>query len=183
MKRFFISYSLITFLLLDSVVLFAQHTSSFVKQWKIEDESHALQIIEHADTLELIVPGGLTLWSSQRLTGDYEISYHICMVMKGGRHYGLSDLNCFWAYRGEYYGIADDKVKPLLKEYTDTPHLLVPNKWYEIRIRVEKGMTTYAVNGEELFRYTLTGNEGDGHFGLRLLQNHVLFTGFKVTSF
>ena len=218
MKRFFISYSLITFLLLDSVVLFAQHTSSFVKQWKIEDESHALQIIEHADTLELIVPGGLTLWSSQRLTGDYEISYHICMVMKGGRHDRLSDLNCFWAandpkhpddlfarsqwrngvfknyntlnlfyvgyggndnsttrfrrYRGEYYGIADDKVKPLLKEYTDTPHLLVPNKWYEIRIRVEKGMTTYAVNGEELF-----------HFGLRLLQNHVLFTGFKVTSF
>ena len=214
MKLFFISYSLIPFLLLDSVVLFAQHTSSFVKQWKIEDESHALQIIEHADTLELIVPGGLTLWSSQRLTGDYEISYHICMVMKGGRHDRLSDLNCFWAandpkhpdglfarsqwrngvfknyntlnlfyvgyggndnsttrfrrYRGEYYGIADDKVKPLLKEYTDTPHLLVP---------------TYAVNGEELFRYILTGNEGDGHFGLRLLQNHVLFTGFKVTSF
>ena len=44
-------------------------------------------------------------------------------------------------------------------------------------------MTTYAVNGEELFRYSLTGNEGDGHFGLRLLQNHVLFTGFKVTAF
>lgn len=151
------------------------------------------------------------------------------MVMKGGRHDRLSDLNCFWAandpkhpddlfarsqwrngvfknyntlnlfyvgyggndnsttrfrrYRGEYYGIADDKVKPLLKEYTDAPHLLVPNKWYEIRIRVEKGMTTYAVNGEELFRYSLTGNEGDGHFGLRLLQNHVLFTGFKVTAF
>ena len=67
-----------------------------------------------------------------------------------------------------------------MKEYTDAPPLLVPNKWYEIRIRVEKGMT---VNGEELFRYTLAGNEGDGHFGLRLLQNHVLFTGFKVTSF
>lgn len=99
--------------------------------------------------------------------------------------YGGNDNSTtrFRRYRGEYYGIADDKVKPLLKEYTDTPHLLVPNKWYEIRIRVEKGMTTYAVNGEELFRYTLTGNEGDGHFGLRLLQNHVLFTGFKVTSF
>ena len=191
MKRFFISYSLITFLLLDSVVLFAQHTSVFAKQWKIEDESHALQIIEHADTLELIVPGGLTLWSSQRLTGDYEISYHICMVMKGGRHDRLSDLNCFWAandpkhpddlfarsqwrngvfknyntlnlfyvgyggndnsttrfrrYRGEYYGIADDKVKPLLKEYTDAPHLLVPNKWYEIRIRVEKGTSCHGI--------------------------------------
>ena len=96
-KRFFISYSLITFLLLNGVALFAQHTSVFAKQWKIEDESHALQIIEHADTLELIVPGGLTLWSSQRLTGDYEISYHICMVMNGGKHDRLSDMNCFWA--------------------------------------------------------------------------------------
>ena len=28
---------------------------------------------------------------------------------------------------------ADDKVKPLLKEYTDASHLLVPNQWYEIR--------------------------------------------------
>lgn len=64
--------------------------------------------------------------------------------------------------------MADDKVKPLLKEYTDASHLLVPNQWYEIRIRVEKGITTYSVNDEELFRYTLAGGEGDGHFGLRL---------------
>ncbi len=81
----------------------------------------------------------------------------------------------------QYYGVADDKVKPLLKEYTDASHLLVPNQWYEIRIRVEKGITTYSVNDEELFRYTLAGGEGDGHFGLRLLQNHVLFTDFKAT--
>ena len=44
-----------------------------------------------------------------------------------------------------------------------------------------KGITTYSVNDEELFRYTLAGGEGDGHFGLRLLQNHVLFTDFKAT--
>ena len=46
---------------------------------------------------------------------------------------------------------------------------------------MEKGITTYSVNDEELFRYTLAGSEGDGHFGLRLLQNHVLFTDFKAT--
>ena len=58
MKRFFISYSLISFFFLHSVVLFAQHEyslvqygSSFAQQWKIEDESHALRIIERADTL------------------------------------------------------------------------------------------------------------------------------------
>ena len=51
-KRFFIGYSLITFFLLNSVVLLAQHKASFVQQWKIEDASHALQIIQRADTLE-----------------------------------------------------------------------------------------------------------------------------------
>ena len=60
---------------------------------------------------------------------------------------------------------------------------LVPNQWYQISIRVQKGVTTYSVNGEELFRYSITGSEGDGHFGLRLLQNHVLFTDFKVRIF
>ena len=90
-KRFFIGYSLITFFLLNSVVLLAQHKASFVQQWKIEDASHALQIIERADTLELIVPDGLTMWYRQRLTGDYEISYRICMVMQGGKYDRLSD--------------------------------------------------------------------------------------------
>ena len=71
--------------------------------------------------------------------------------------YGGNDNSTtrFRRYKGEYYGVADDKVKPLLKEYTDASHLLVPNQWYEIRIRVEKGITTYSVNDEELFRYTL----------------------------
>ena len=51
-KRFFISYSLITLFLLDSVVLFAQCENAFAQQWKIEDASHALQVIERTDTLD-----------------------------------------------------------------------------------------------------------------------------------
>jgi hypothetical protein len=47
---------------------------------------------------------------------------------------------------------------------------------------VEKGITTYSVNGEELFRLPVKKNEGDGYFGLRLLENHTLFTGFQVKS-
>lgn len=78
-------------------MLYAQHENTSVQQWKIEDESRALQMIERADTVELIVPGGLTMWYQQRLTGDYEINYRICMVMKGGKYDRLSDLNCFWA--------------------------------------------------------------------------------------
>lgn len=59
---------------------------------------------------------------------------------------------------------------------------LFPISGIRFALNVEKGITTYSVNGEELFRYVLTGGEGDGHFGLRLLQNHVLFTDFKVTT-
>ena len=95
-KRFFISYSLITLFLLNSVVLFAQCENAFAQQWKIEDASHALQVIERTDTLELIVPDGLTMWYQQRLAGNYEVSYRTCMVMQGGKYDRLSDLNCFW---------------------------------------------------------------------------------------
>jgi len=101
--RFLISHSLITLFLLNSVVLLAQYENAFAQQWKIEDASHALQAIERTDTLELIVPDGLTMWYPQRLTGDYEISYYICMVMKGGKYDRLSDLNCFWAANDPKY--------------------------------------------------------------------------------
>ena len=50
----------------------------------------------------------------------------------------------FREYHGEYYGVDDAKIKPILKEYTDAAHLLKPNHWYEVKIRVENGATTYA---------------------------------------
>ncbi|WP_455586174.1 DUF6250 domain-containing protein [Bacteroides sp.] len=86
----------------------------------------------------------------------------------------------FRRYYAEYYGVDEDRVKPLIAEYTDRSHLLMPDKWYHIVIRVERGVTTYSVDGEELFRASLHPGEGDGYFGLRLLQNHVRMTGFQV---
>ena len=48
MKRFSTSCCLITFFLLNSVMLYAQHENTSVQQWKIEDESRALQMIDRA---------------------------------------------------------------------------------------------------------------------------------------
>ena len=87
----------------------------------------------------------------------------------------------FREYHAEYYGVDDTKVKPVLKEYTDAARLLKANEWYEIRIRVANGVTTFRVNGEELFSQPLAKGKGDGYFALRLWQNHVLFTDFKVS--
>lgn len=199
-----------------------------LKNWTIEDHSGEVKIIVSGDTLEITAPKGLTLWYNQRLTGDYEISYRVKMLMQGGKYDRLSDLNCFWSandpehpdnlfarsewrngifqhyktlslfyvgYGGnhnsttrfrQYFAKAADTsdaiARPVIKEYTDKSHLLFPNKWYDIQIRVEKGITTYRINGEELFRLTIKDNEGDGHFGLRLLENHTLFTNFQVKN-
>lgn len=199
-----------------------------LKNWTIEDHSGEVKIIVSGDTLEITAPKGLTLWYNQRLTGDYEISYRVKMLMQGGKYDRLSDLNSFWGandpehpgnlfarsewrngifqhyktlslfyvgYGGnhnsttrfrQYFAKAADTsdaiARPVIKEYTDKSHLLFPNKWYDIQIRVEKGITTYRINGEELFRLTIKNNEGDGHFGLRLLENHTLFTNFQVKS-
>ena len=48
------------------------------------------------------------------------------------------------------------------------------------RIRVQNNSTTFLVDDEELFRLPLEAGAGDGHFGLRLLQNHVRFTNFRT---
>lgn len=74
----------------------------------------------------------------------------------------------------------DKEVRPVVKEYTDPDHLLKPNQWYRIRIVVKKDLTRFYVNDEQLFSHKLKGDEADGHFGLRLLSNHVLFAGFRV---
>ena len=185
-----------------------------LKNWTIEDHSDEVKIIVSGDTLEITAPKGLTLWYNQHLTGDYEISYRVKMLMQGGndpehpgnlfarsewrngifQHYKTLSLfyvgyggnhNSTTRFRQYFAKTADTSdaiARPVIKEYTDKSHLLFPNKWYDIQIRVEKGITTYRINGEELFRLTIKDNEGDGHFGLRLLENHTLFTDFQVKS-
>lgn len=97
----------------------------------------------------------------------------------GGNH---NSTTRFRRYFGSTAKTDDALSRPVIKEYTDKAHLLLPDKWYHIQIRVEKGITTYRVNGEELFRLSIKEHEGDGHFGLRLLENHVLFTDFQINK-
>lgn len=195
--------------------------------WVVEDSSAKVEITCRKDTMDIVSPDGLTLWYKHRLTGDYEITYQVQVVMEGGTYDRLSDLNCFWGaddplhpdrffersawrngefkrynmldlyyvgyggnenkttrfreYYSEYYGKDEAKIKPLIKEYTDAAHLLKPNCWYQVRIRVVDGVTVFAMNGEELFRLPVEADKGDGYFALRLWKNHVRFTDFDVT--
>ena len=61
-----------------------------------EDASGKFRMKATDGVTEIVAPDGLTLWYDERLTGNYEISYRIQVVMDGGRYDRLSDMNCFW---------------------------------------------------------------------------------------
>lgn len=88
----------------------------------------------------------------------------------------------FRRYYGNRYGAPADEVKPLIGEYTDAEHLLVANRPIRIEITVDSGRTTFRVDGEELFSRKLSPGEGDGYFGLRLLNNRTRIVNFRIET-
>lgn len=85
-----------------SVLLFACSVATLqaqqvsLKYWKIEDHSKQMSIEVSGDTLDITSPKGVTMWYTPRLTGNYEISYTVRVIMNNGPYDRLSDLNCFW---------------------------------------------------------------------------------------
>ncbi|GAB3648459.1 hypothetical protein GCM10028791_12260 [Echinicola sediminis] len=57
--------------------------------------------------------------------------------------------------------------KTLLSDLKDKAHLLKPNHWYSIRIRVENGLISYWVDGEKFFEYKDEAPLTSGYFGFR----------------
>lgn len=86
----------------------------------------------------------------------------------------------FRRYYGLNYGKNDSIIKPLIQEYTDNDHLLKPDIWYRVKIIVNNNITIFEVNDEPLFSYELNDIDGSGYYGLRLFNNKILFTGFRV---
>ena len=104
-------------------------------------------------------------------------SLKLMYVGYGGNH---NTTTRFREYFGKGTDTKDEQTRPVIKEFTDPAHLLKPNQWMHICIRVQENVTTYSVNGEELFRYDIDKGQCDGNFGFRLLTNHVQITNFQV---
>ena len=49
-----------------------------------------------AGALDIQDVGGSTIWLREKITAPVEITYEATVVMAGGAHDRLSDLNCFW---------------------------------------------------------------------------------------
>ena len=75
--------------------LFTDNFERDLHQWSVE-QAPGGQVSQHDGALVIEDAGGTTVWFRSRLTAPVEISYEAEVVVRGGPHDRLSDLNCFW---------------------------------------------------------------------------------------
>ena len=109
-----------------------------------------------------------------------------------GRYYSLSmyyagvggnnnSTTRFRRYEGNYQMFIENNIRPeILKEYTDSAHLIIPNQWYHVEIIVNENHVQYYLNKELLFDYFDPKPYTCGYFGLRTVKNHIIYKNFKV---
>lgn len=68
---------------------------------------------------------------------------------------------------------------PLIKEYTDSAHLLRPNHWYRIRIEATRERTRYFIDDEMLVDFADDKPLLYGWFGFRTTWSHCLLKHFR----
>ena len=76
-------------------ILFADNFTHSLEQWSVEQMPGG-RVAVQAGALVIEDVGGTTVWFRSRLVAPIEISYEVEVVVRGGAHDRLSDLNCFW---------------------------------------------------------------------------------------
>lgn len=76
-------------------ILFADNFTHSLEQWSAEQMPGGRIAVEQG-SLVIEDAGGTTLWFRSRLHAPIEINYEVEVVVRGGAHDRLSDLNCFW---------------------------------------------------------------------------------------
>ena len=200
---------------------------SGLNNWTIEKVSDKTTLEVKDGILEVIAPGGVTLWYNLPIESPVKIVFDAMVIDNGGEYDRVSDLNCFWMasdpehpdsmfarsewrngvfgryyslsmyyagfggnnnsttrfrrYEGNYQQFTEKKIRPeILKEYTDSAHLITPNQWYHVEIIVDGSKVQYSMNKELLFDYRDPNPYTSGYFGLRTVKNHIIYKNFRV---
>ncbi|GGF23280.1 hypothetical protein GCM10011339_09180 [Echinicola rosea] len=96
------------------------------------------------------------------------------LFTRGGKFAEYDSLSMYYVgFGGNYNGTTrfreyqGDGEKTLLFDLDDEDHLLKPNHWYTIKIKVEDGLVSYWVDGEKFFEYQDETPLTEGYFGFR----------------
>lgn len=110
-----------------------------------------------------------------RFVNNYALSMYY--VGYGGNY---NTTTRFRRYNGDARGVDSAQYRPgILKEYTDPAHLLVPDKWYSIRLEQIDGKVRYYVDGELLVDYLDLKPLVRGYFGFRTTFAHARLRNFR----
>ncbi len=89
----------------------------------------------------------------------------------------------FRKYNGDFDSFQDSGSRPeVLQEYTDSENLLVPNRWYTVRIVCTGGKVQYYMDDKLLVDFTDDNPYTSGWFGFRTTQSRVKLTDFTIKT-
>lgn len=89
----------------------------------------------------------------------------------------------FRKYDGDYEAFLKGKKRPdVLKEYTDSRHLIKPDHWYTVVISIRDGLVKCWWDNELLIQYSDKQPLTMGWFGFRTTQNHLQVRNFTVSK-
>lgn len=77
-------------------ILYSDNFTSGLEQWTVEKASDQTILQLNDSLLDIVSPGGITLWFNNKLEGNVLISFKARVVDYGGSWDRASDLNCFW---------------------------------------------------------------------------------------
>ena len=115
--------------------------------------------------------------------GRFVESYRLrCYYLGYGGNYNTTTR--FRHYDGDTLAVTDAARRPpILKEYTDSAHLLRPNFWYNVRIEVDSdGTTRYMIDGEVIVTYKDPTPPRLGWFAFRTTWSHIRLTAFHLLN-
>lgn len=127
-------------------------------------------------------PAAPDIWhNASRRGGVFANCYGLRLYYMGyGGNYNSTTR--FRRYTGDARGIAEAQYRPaILREYTDSAHLLTPGKWYHIRITSDGCGTQYYIDGERLVDYRDPEPLTEGWFGFRTTLSRTRITNFSYT--
>jgi hypothetical protein len=97
----------------------------------------------------------------------------------GGNNNSTTRFRC---YNGDERGIKDKSFQPaILREYTDSEHLLKPNHWYHIKIVSRGNKISYYMDGKRLVDFRDVNSLTSGWFGFRTTLSRTRITNFRYS--
>lgn len=127
------------------------------------------------------IKGGSVLKKAKERRGIFINQYALSLyyVGYGGNH---NKTTRFRRYNGNSKGITDVAYRPaILREYTDSNHLLKPNHWYHIILQQDNGHVRYWIDGECIVDYLDTTPLTHGYFGFRTTLSHAQLKNFSYS--